>query len=144
MGDWLFGCDVCQEVCPYNARAMETKWPEFAPSQGAGAWVSVAEVLACDEASFRATWGHTPLSRSKRRGLVRNACVVAGNGGDASLVNTLVPLLDDAEPIVRGHALWALNQLDRSVRVKGLTERLCGDVDAQVRAEAQWALERRA
>ena len=141
MGDWIFGCDVCQEVCPFNARALETKWPEFAPSQGAGAWVSLREVLGSDEKSFRARWGHTPLSRPKRRGLVRNACVVAGNSGDETLVENLFALLSDGEPVIRGHALWALARFGISARVKIAAERLLNDADDHVQSEARWCLE---
>ncbi len=140
LGDWIFGCDVCQEVCPYNARAMETKWPELAPSQGAGAWISLSEVLACDDRSFKSKWGHTPLSRPKRRGLIRNACVVAGNSGDRSLITYLRPLLADSEPIVRGHALWALSQLDRSI-ARAEANRLVTDPDIEVQTEARVCLD---
>ncbi len=139
--DWIFGCDVCQEVCPFNARALETKWPEFAPSQGAGAWISLRDVLGCDAASFTARWGHTPLSRAKRRGLVRNACVVAGNSADAALIPSLALLLSDTEPIVRGHALWALSRLETPTRVRNEAERLLNDPDPQVQAEARTCLE---
>jgi epoxyqueuosine reductase len=140
MGDWIFGCDVCQEVCPYNARALDSKWPEFAPHEGAGAWVSLHDVLMSDDASFRARWGRTPLSRPKRRGLVRNACVVAGNSGDETLAEPLASLLLDVEPVVRGHALWALARL-KTARMKSAAEKLLNDPDAQVRAEAQLCLE---
>jgi epoxyqueuosine reductase len=141
MRDWIFGCDVCQEVCPFNARAQETKWPEFAPSEGAGAWLSLRELLECDDASFRARWKHTPLSRPKRRGLVRNACIAAGNSGDPALIEPLFSLLSDAEPIVRGHALWALTQLEQSARVKNAAEKLLSDTDERVGSEARFFLE---
>jgi epoxyqueuosine reductase len=136
MRDWIFGCDVCQEVCPYNARAFETKWPEFSPSNGAGAWISLVEVLSSDEATFRARWGHTPLSRPKRRGLIRNACVVAGNSGDDALVPSLRSLLRDPEPIIRGHAFWGLSQLNRAA-ARAELDLLISDPDVTVQAEAR-------
>jgi epoxyqueuosine reductase len=71
----------------------------------------LAELLALDDAAFRARFRGTPLLRAKRRGLVRNACVAAGNSGDVSLIPALTPLLADAEPLVREHAAWALARL---------------------------------
>lgn len=141
LGDWIFGCDICQEVCPFNARALETKWPEFSPTEGAGAWVSLADILSVDDAAFKLRWGHTPLSRAKRRGLVRNACVVAGNSGDDGLSEYLFPLLEDHEPVIRGHALWALSQFGMNERTKRAAERLLRDVDETVRSEAKICLQ---
>ncbi len=71
----------------------------------------LTDLLALDEAGFRTRFRSTPLMRAKRRGLVRNACIAAGNSGDASLIPALTPLLDDAEPLVREHAAWALARL---------------------------------
>ena len=113
MGDWLFGCDVCQEVCPFNARSFETRWPELKSDRGTGAWVSLKEILeTTDAAAFKNRFAGTPLSRPKRRGLVRNACVAAGNSGDASLLTPLRALADDPEPLVREHAAWAVARLE--------------------------------
>jgi epoxyqueuosine reductase len=110
MGNWVFGCDVCQAVCPYNRHAPQaqnlmyiTELDRVAPP--------LADLLALDEAAFRARFRGTPLMRAKRRGLVRNACVAAGNSGDASLIPALTLLLADAEPLVREHASWALARL---------------------------------
>ena len=141
IGDWVFGCDVCQEVCPFNARAIESRWPEFSPDEGAGAWVSLETVLRTPDApAFRARWGHTPLSRPKRKGLLRNACVAAGNSGDASLAAPLRSLLEDSEPVIRGHALWALARLGIRRDVGPAAERLRSDPDAEVRVEAEAVL----
>ena len=71
----------------------------------------MSELLALDEAGFRTRFRGTPVLRAKRRGLVRNACVAAGNAGDTALVPALVSLLTDAEPLIRGHAAWALGQI---------------------------------
>lgn len=112
IGDWIFGCDVCQEVCPFNARVAESRWPEFHPAEGVGPWVPLREILRCpDDASFKAKWGNTPLSRPKRAGLIRNACVASGNSGDKSLIPFLEPLRFDANEIIREHAAWALERL---------------------------------
>src|SRR5207248_3254981 len=117
VGDWVFGCDVCQDVCPFNARAFETRWPEFRADHGASAWVSLKEILSvADEAELKQRWGHTPFRRAKRRGLLRNACVAAGNSGDASLIPVLENLLKDPEPLVRNHAEWGRAQLETTNR----------------------------
>jgi epoxyqueuosine reductase len=111
LGAWIFGCDDCQEVCPFNARPLESRWPEFSPERGAGAWLSLAEVLSLrEDAAFQARFAGTPLLRAKRAGLVRNACVAARNRG---AVDELRGLLEecrdaDASPVVREHAAWAL------------------------------------
>lgn len=113
MGDWLFGCDDCQEVCPFNARPLEASWPEFSPERGAGAWLSLADVLALgDDASFKKRFAGTAILRAKRSGLVRNACIVARNRG---VVRELAGLLEerrdrDESPVVREHAAWALER----------------------------------
>jgi epoxyqueuosine reductase len=71
----------------------------------------LAELLMLDDAGFRTRFRGTPVLRAKRRGLVRNACVAAGNARDPALVPALVSLLIDAEPLIRGHAAWALGQI---------------------------------
>lgn len=111
IGEWVYGCDVCQDVCPFNARAKESKWPEFTADKGVGPWVSLSEILTCpDQTTFKKKWGHTPLLRAKRKGLIRNACIAAGNSGEESLIPPLEALLNDTEPMIREHAAWALEQ----------------------------------
>lgn len=125
IGDWIFGCDICQDVCPFNARAARTQWPEFEPARGTGAWISLRDILNIpNQKAFELKFGKTPLSRPKRRGLLRNACVAAGNSRAASLVTDLAPLLDDPEPLIRGHALWAMGQLAPSKKVKIWAEKI--------------------
>jgi epoxyqueuosine reductase len=104
MGNWVFGCDVCQEVCPYNHATHVLPAGEHA--------TDLLELLALDEAGFRARYRGTPMLRAKRRGLVRNACVAAGNSGDRALVPALISLLADPEPLVREHAAWALRWIE--------------------------------
>lgn len=138
MGDWLFGCDKCQEVCPFNARAFETRWPEFHAARGAGAWVPLSDILSVKTPEdFKKRWGHTPLSRPKRRGMVRNACVVAGNSGDESLAPLLEDLLADAEPVVRGHALWALSKLSPRAAKTNAEHLFKHETDPHMRDECQ-------
>ena len=136
LSDWIFGCDVCQEVCPFNARAFKSRWPEFESDQGAGPWVSLKEMLSIpDQPAFKKRWGHTPLARPKRRGLLRNALVVAGNSRDGNLIPSILALLEDSEPILRGHAFWALNQLSPSAAKAAANQKWSSEIDADVRAE---------
>jgi epoxyqueuosine reductase len=112
-GDWLFGCDDCQDVCPFNVRPLESRWPEFSSDRGTGAWVSLAEVLRLKTPEmFRARYAGTALLRAKRAGLVRNACLVAANRGAVDLLRKELTdvLRTDPEPFVRNHAAWALGR----------------------------------
>jgi epoxyqueuosine reductase len=80
LGDWVFGCDICQEVCPYNQRPAQTPWPEFLPESGVGHSIDLIELIKLEsDRDFRTRFGQTPLKRPKRRGMVRNALVVIGN-----------------------------------------------------------------
>jgi epoxyqueuosine reductase len=143
LGDWIFGCDICQDVCPFNARAFETRWPEFSADRGAGPWMSLSEILAIpDQSSFKAQWGQTPLARAKRKGLVRNACVAAGNSKDESLLPFLDALLSDEESLVRGHALWALSKIRPGEKTRLAADRLWkNDSDEGVRRECEVVLQ---
>jgi epoxyqueuosine reductase len=114
VGDWAFGCDICQQVCPYNKRkAARSRWPEFSASAGAGPYLEIAELLdiRTDE-RFEERFAGTPLTRPGRAGLLRNCCVVAGNLKLKEAVPALVRCLrEDASPLVRGHAAWALGEI---------------------------------
>ncbi len=143
LGDWLFGCDICQAVCPHNARVPLTDWPEFHPEAGVGKTLALADVLAiASEEEFRARFRGTALRRAKRRGLLRNAAIVAANTGYDDVIPQLRCLArEDPDEIVRGHALWALHVLD-PVRSRPLLERARRDPHPFVRQEAELALER--
>jgi epoxyqueuosine reductase len=138
LGPWLFGCDVCQDVCPFNRFATPAPWPELAPEAGVGPRLDLVDLLAVpDDAAFAARFDGTPLLRPKRRGLLRNAAVVARNVGATAAVPQLERLArEDAEPLVRGHALWALAGLDDAV-ARRAAERSLTDADPFVRDEAR-------
>ncbi len=112
LGDWMFGCDICQEVCPWNRR-IHTSEQAIPQPMASLAPVDVLDVLQLDEATFRERYRHTPLWRAKRRGVIRNACLVAGNQRLSPARPALERLLQDEEPIIREAAQWALDRLSR-------------------------------
>jgi epoxyqueuosine reductase len=89
---------------------------------------------------FRERFSHSPIKRAKRRGLLRNVCVALGNIGDPVAIPALIEALGDAEPLVRGHAAWALGQLGGPQAHAALAAALVSDADPSVRAEVQQAL----
>lgn len=111
LGNWVFGCDVCQQVCPWNRFAPEQGDPAFAPRQGVPAPELAAE-LALTEAAFKHKYIDSPVLRAKRRGYLRNVAVALGNLGEIAAVPALERLRDDdPEPLVREHAAWAVEVL---------------------------------
>ncbi|HEY7424138.1 MAG TPA: tRNA epoxyqueuosine(34) reductase QueG [Gemmataceae bacterium] len=112
LGGWLFGCDVCQEVCPWNRKAPPGAEPAL-QARPELEKLDLIEVLGLSEEEFRRRFRGTALLRTKRRGLLRNAALVLGNIGDADALPALRRALDDAEPLVREAARWAIEQIDR-------------------------------
>jgi epoxyqueuosine reductase len=115
VGSLIYGCDICQDVCPWNVRfAQELKVPAFAAREAVArkdARTIAREVLAMDDEAFRQSFSGSPMKRAKRRGLARNAAVVLGNVGTADDVEVLEHAAGDPEPIVRQHAAWALRRI---------------------------------
>jgi epoxyqueuosine reductase len=110
MGDWLFGCDICQEVCPWNRKAPVTAEPAFQADPELDS-LDALELLPLTESDFHARFGHTPLARPGRAGLARNAAVVAGNSGTKAAILSLTAAVDDSEPAVRDAAAWGLGRI---------------------------------
>lgn len=140
MGDWVFGCDVCQEVCPWNRKAPATEEPAFAPREGLEAPLLI-DLLRMDQAAFSARFKGSPIKRTKRRGLLRNAAVALGNSGDLRAVPALIGAMNDPEPLVRGHAAWALGRLGGDEARAAMEAALGREEDAEVREEIERALE---
>src|SRR5262249_49186270 len=111
MGDWLFGCDVCQEVCPWNRKSPSGHEPAFAPNP-AGTRVDLVELLAISEDEFRARYRETPIWRARRSGLLRSAAIALGNVGDADALPALRRAADDADELVRDAARWAIARIE--------------------------------
>lgn len=117
IGNRVFGCDICQEVCPFNvgrAKQQEVLIAELKPEAGVGESLDLVEILSIrTEEAFLKRFAGTPLMRAKRRGLLRNACVVAGNSGDKSLIPSLKKLIaEESDAMVREHAEWAIEQFE--------------------------------
>ncbi len=136
VGDWLFGCDVCQDVCPWNQRAPVSITGEFTPRANQNP-VDLVELFNLDDAAFRERFRKTPLWRARRRGLLRNAAIVLGNKLTARALPALVKGLYDDEPLVRGACAWALGRYDAR---QALAERLQVERDADVRREIEASL----
>jgi epoxyqueuosine reductase len=135
MGNRVFGCDDCLAVCPWNkfaAAARESKLAARASARSPG----LAELLALDDAGFRACFAGTPVKRTGRDRVVRNGLIAAGNSGDRSLLPAVERLLGDASPLVRAMAVWALQQLaDPQEFDSARTYYAPRETDSAVRAE---------
>jgi epoxyqueuosine reductase len=139
VGEWLFGCDVCQEVCPWNAKAEVTSNAGFRPLRENDP-IELAKLFELDDAAFRDRFRLTPLWRPKRRGLLRNAAIVLGNRPVSAAVSSLVRGLNDQEPLVRGAAAWALGNYSDATARQALLYRSEIETDSDVRQEIEAAL----
>jgi epoxyqueuosine reductase len=111
IGNRIFGCDICQEVCPWNHRfAQATSGVGFQPRHESVAPL-LLDLIALDDEAFRQRFRGSPVMRAKRRGLLRNVAVALGNWGDPAAVQALSCALYDSEPLIREHAAWALRHI---------------------------------
>ena len=108
IGEWLFGCDVCQEVCPWNRKAEPGHEPALGPSGSLGALETLLEL---DPQAFRARFRGSAITRTRRAGLLRNAAIVLANRGERRAAGVLGRALDDDDAVVRHAAAWALEKL---------------------------------
>jgi epoxyqueuosine reductase len=136
-GNWVFGCDICQEVCPFQRFSPLTNEADFLPMDENHAAPLLSTLLTLDEDSFQAIYADSPVERIKRVGIVRNALIAAGNSRDKQFIPYIIPLMYDAEPLVRGHAAWALLQVMKLGALKQLYDLYGREDDAEVRAELE-------
>ena len=144
IGDWVFGCDVCQEVCPWNRFAPPAREARLHAATLEG-W-SLERFLTLDEPTFLELFAKSPIRRADRAGFVRNVCVALGNRGEPRHAAALARALEsDRDALVRGHAAWALGRVAERLAVGAperdgargaLTAAAARDADAWVREEA--------
>lgn len=141
MGNWVYGCDICQDVCPWNQKhSQPTDESAFQPRSELEA-PKLSDLLQMDQAAFSATFKGSPVKRTKRRGLLRNAAVALGNIGSVADVPVLARCLGDAEMLVREHAAWALGQIGGDWALAVLEQALSTETDTQVLKEIRLAIE---
>jgi epoxyqueuosine reductase len=139
IGDWLFGCDVCQDVCPWNSRAPQSAEAVFEPRSDSNP-IDVIGLFDLDDAEFRRRFRGTPLWRAKRRGLLRNAAIVLGNRPTPQAVPALTRGLNDDEPLVRGASAWALSRHHYAAAQEAIRRRREIETDAEVISEIEVAI----
>jgi len=135
LGNWIFGCDICQEVCPWNSDATREASinQDLAPL--------LADLMKLDDDGFRRRFGKTAVKRAKRRGLLRNVAIALGNSGNSAAVPILAQSLrDEPEALVRAHAAWALGCFDTIEARGALTTARMREPDSLVKAEIDDAL----
>lgn len=151
IGSWIFGCDICQDVCPVNhvvERRLQAsgKLPDNTPHSMPFQPHTIEHIaallplLALDEEGFRTRFRRSPIKRAKRRGLLRNVCVALGNIGDPAAIPALALALHDAEPLIRGHAAWALGKIGGQDARTALLIAQTTEQTPEVRGEIQYAL----
>jgi len=140
MGNWVFGCDICQTVCPWQRFAIQTQETNFFPTSVERAAPKLTQLLALDEVEFQMLFHDTPIERIGREQLVRNACLAAGNSGNAECIPLLQNLVRDPSPLLRGHAAWALARLMRPEAAQLLSELLLTETDPEVQHDIHASL----
>ena len=146
MGNRVFGCDICQEVCPWNVRfsevAEEPAYSARSELDGPSLVELADRLLAMSGKGFTREFAGSAVTRTGRKGLLRNVCVALGNWGVEETVPTLVSALSDPAPIVRGHAAWALGRVGSPAALEALSSRLAEESDPFALEEIGLALGR--
>ena len=122
MENLIFGCDICQEVCPWNSKAIPTQERGFYPRKGNLA-PKLISLINMTQEEFSKRFKNSPIKRAKRKGFLRNVAVALGNWKSRSAVPALKTALNDDEPLVRAHAAWALGQINVKSAKTALRER---------------------
>lgn len=139
IGPWIFGCDLCQDVCPWNRFAPQSAEEQFAPRDFLNP-PDCGQILRMTEDEFQSFFQGTALLRAGRAGLARNAAVVAGNLRLFELEPDLQTALEDNSPLVRGAAIWALGQFETESAMNAIRMRLPVETDEQVLSEIHLVL----
>jgi len=148
IGNRIFGCDICQEVCPWNQRfARPSEEPAYQPGPDTNG-LALLDLLSFSEEEFASRFSGSPIKRAKRRGLLRNVVVALGNWLGSveeppeEVLSALVAALSDPEPLVRGHAAWGLGKVGSASAIRALAERAELESDPWVSEEIAAALGR--
>ncbi|MGH7774225.1 MAG: tRNA epoxyqueuosine(34) reductase QueG [Candidatus Binatia bacterium] len=139
MGNHIFGCDICQEVCPYNVKAIPSEEAAFSPREGLYA-PQLIPLLSLSEDEFKKRFKGSPILRAKRRGFLRNVAVALGNLKSPEAVPALIQALQDEDALVRRHVAWALGQIGSPESVEALRRRLEAESDREVKEEIEEAI----
>ena len=139
LDDWVFGCDICQEVCPWNRKVQPTADVAFHPGAHLET-ATLADLMGLDATRFEARFRRTPLSRSKRRGLVRNALIVAANTGDGRALDAGQVCLEDSDPVIRATAARSLGRAGGRLR-EAIGRARSRETDPEVRQDMDEALD---
>jgi epoxyqueuosine reductase len=129
IGDRIYGCDTCLDVCPWNRFAVLSREAAFAARPGTSA-MQLRDYLSLTEVQFRALFRGSPIKRIKRRGFLRNVCVALGNVGTVDDIPPLERATEDAEPLIAEHARWALEQLRSRPNAAVVVGAVAGDIPA--------------
>lgn len=148
IGDWVFGCDICQEVCPWNRKPARSPAQTVMPQDGEDFRDLVLnDLFTMSDESFRKRFRKTPFWRTRRRGMLRNAAIVLGNQTPVSSFSVLAAALADADAIVRQSVAWAIGQFGlqeqhRAAASAALATALARELDESVRSEIRIAQQR--
>ncbi len=138
IGSRIFGCDDCQDVCPWNRFATPCDEDQFYPAEGNQVPVLI-ELMRLTKAQFEERFRNSPVRRAKYSGFLRNVAVALGNSRDIGAARVLAEALEHAEPLVRSHAAWALGQIGGEESQRALEAALKRETDPGVLEEIQAA-----
>lgn len=139
MQDWILGCDVCQDVCPWNRKSPTTDEPAFQPLPDQDP-IDLRELFSLSDEQFRTRFRKTPLWRPKRRGILRNAAIALGNYPHPENIQPLARGLADTEPLIRGASAWALGRHDTEPALALLESRSLTESEPDIQFEISEAI----
>jgi epoxyqueuosine reductase len=134
IGNRIYGCDDCQIVCPWNSYAVRTDEPDFQQKQDT---LKLIDLIQISQEIFSKRFKGSPIKRIKRRGLLRNVAVALGNSGNAQAIPILLKVLDDEEPLIRAHVVWALGELAGPEVLPAIRKKLNNESEKIVLAELE-------
>ena len=134
IGNRIYGCDDCQIVCPWNSYAVKTDEPGFQEKQDT---FKLIDLIAISREMFSKRFKGSPIKRIKRRGLLRNVAVALGNSGDPLAIPALLKVLEDEEPLIRAHVVWALGELSGPELLPVIREKMNNETDEMVIEELE-------